>query len=254
MAVDPINIDHPHVHDMDVLLPDWIFDQIDQTEGHTIADIFPSQYSGDFDARRYQCLYPITAFCLVQLQAGKTGRQWFQLQTLIRQHEQFQVDHTKEPVRETYRTTVKKLVEVGVLEQPEDGDNMLFGLPEDKNVAPAFDRTHPDNIRDQITMDDPDPREAFEATPWPRPDTTDRPAVVPAQLAGDQLSNPWDAGISFLTIGVALTALSVGLISVSDGTVTRSLAAALWVVFSIGIAAALVEILDQLKLGYQYPD
>lgn len=254
MTGDTMNIDHPRVHDMDVLLPDWVFDQIAQTESYTIADVFPSQHPIDYDARRHQSLYPITAFCLVQLQAGKTGREWFQLQTLIRQHERFQVDHTKDPVRETYRTTITDLVDVGVLKQRKEGGNVLFGLPDDVDIAPAFDRTHPDNILDQITMDDPHQRETVKTTPWPRPDTTDRPAVVPAQLAGDQLSSPWDAGISFLTIGVALTTLSVGLISMGDGTVTRSLAAALWAVLSIGIAAALVEILDQLKAGYQYTE
>lgn len=254
MSKDTINLDHPRVYYMYVLLPDWVFDQIAQTEAYTIADVFPSQHLSDYDARKCHSLYPITAFCLVQLQAGKTGRQWFQLQTLIRQHEQFQVDHTKDPVEGTYRTTITDLVDVGILKRRKEDGSVLYGLPDDVDVDPAFDRTHPDNILDQITMDDPDPREEVETTLWPRPDTTDRPAVIPAQLAGDQLSNPWDAGISFLTIGVALTTLSVGLISMGDGTVTGSLAAALWAVFSIGIAAALVEILDQLKAGYQYTD
>lgn len=121
-------------------------------------------------------------------------------------------------------------------------------------MAAPFDQTYEYNIQEWITVDDPAPIHDIETTVWPLPDTTARPPVVPAQLAGGQLSNPWDAGMSFITLGVALTALSVGLISIADGNVTLPIAAVLWAVLSVGIAAALVEVLDQVRAGYTYSD
>lgn len=254
MTVDTINIDRALDQDLGDHLPDWVFDEIDQSETHTLKDIFPSLAGIRTEGQHHHCFYPITAFHLVQLRTGATDQRWFRLQTLIDQHKKFQLNHTKKPGRDTYRTTFKNLVAVGILEQVEDGSDKKLGLPAERDVAPAFDRTHPDDIRDQITMDDPSPRDDVKTTVWPLPETADRPAVIPAQLAGGRLSNPWDAGMSFSTAGVALTALSVGLITIADGTVTLPVAGVLWAMFSIGIAAALVEILDQLKAGYQYSE
>jgi len=262
MAGRQFNIDRALDSDLSFLVPEWVFDELADSESHTFEDIFPSQTASNtdgypqaaIDGRKRHNLYPITAFCLVQLRVGSTDRRRVLLQTLIDQHEQFELGQTKDPNRTNYWQTLNKLVEVGLLNQVNEGKATKYELPADREVAPAFDRTHPYNIRDRIIMDDPAPPDDAEATVWPLPDTTDRPAVIPAQLLGGRLSNPWDAGVSFVSLGVALTALYAGLASINDGFLTQSVAGILWAILSIGIAAMLVDILDQLNAGYQYSE
>lgn len=254
MSVDEINIDDPLTQNLRVLIPDWVSDQIAQREEYTMEDVFPSYGDIATNGQHRHKFYPITAFCLVQLRAGASDRQWFSLRDLIRWHEQDKLGQTKDITKKTYWKTMDKLVDAGVLKRVEHDGAILFGLPPNRDVATAFDRTHKDNIRESIVMNDSTPIHNVETTIWPLPNTAARPAVTPTQLAGGQLSNPWDIGLSFITLGVALTALSVGLLAIGDGTVTLPIAAILWAVFSIGIAAALIEVLDQVTAGYTYPD
>ena len=262
MSGEQFNIDRPLMCNLKPLLPKWVVDQIDQSEATTIEDIFPSlaaSNTGGYapiarNGQRRHSLYPITAFCLVQLRVGSTDRRWFPLRELIDQHKQFEIGHTKDPDKTTYEKTIKRLVEAGLLERVKDGKTTKYGLASNQDVAPAFDRTHPYNIRDRITMDDPTATDDTEAMLGPLPNTADRPAVIPAQIRGGRLSNPWDAGVSFVVLGVALTVLCTGLAASTSGFLTRPVVSVLWAVLSVGIAAMLVEILDQLKAGYQYSE
>ncbi|WP_152420940.1 hypothetical protein [Halorubrum coriense] len=254
MSVDQINIDDPLTQNLRVLIPDWVSDQIAQSEEYTMKDVFPSYGDIVTNGQHRHKFYPITAFCLVQLRAGATDRQWFRLGDLIRWHEQNNLGQTRDITRKTYWKTIDKLVDAGILKRVEHNGAILFALPPNRDVAAAFDGTHTDNIRESIVMNDPTPIHNVETTIWPLPNTAARPAVTPAQLGGGRLSNPWDVGLSFITLGVALTALVGGLLAFGDGTVTRPIADVLWAVCSLGIAAALVEVLDQVATGYTYSD
>lgn len=252
MTGELINIDQPIDLDADLLLPDWVKEHIEQTEASTFEEVFSSQ--GLEDARRGSKVYPMTAFCLLQLCRGPGNMRWIRPSTLQNRHKKGKLNYAEKAKTQTYSSTLKDLAAAGVVERDKDGKTTKYGLPPGREIAPAFDPANPENRLDRITMDDPDPKSDPATALWALPSMSDRPAVIPAQVATGRFGNPWDAGLVFLTLGVGLAVQYTGKLSFGGANLSMTVAGLLWGLLAVGIAAMLVEVLDQVRAGYHSPE
>jgi len=252
-----INIDRPHDLDTDFVLPDWVAETIAQSDDYSFEDVFVSQTQQNKIERvkqqGKQKLYPLTTFCLLQLLTANRGESYHQLDSIIGQHKQWKIGYERDPSRGTYWKHVDELVAAGVIRRVKDGQKTKFGLPEGHDLAPAFDPDNPDNALDRITMDDPTPRDGFESVLWPTLRNIDRPPIPAASSVGP-VPNPWVGGLNLLMTGVGLTALYVSTPILGSPDLTTPAPAMLWLVMSVGIAAMVVDALDQFRTGYQEVD
>ncbi|APW98861.1 hypothetical protein CHINAEXTREME_14200 [Halobiforma lacisalsi AJ5] len=249
---EEINIDRPASLDADTVLPDWVYEVLEENDV-AFEDIFGTlaEDTGKFcKGLNGRDLYRVTVFCLLQLLIARTNRRCHQLGKIIDQHKQWQIGYERGPAYNTYWNAVDNLVDAGIVERVNDGKKIKFGLPEGKDIAPAFQPDNPDNILDRITLDDPTPRDELEARIVPGLRQTVRPQIrsVSGYLAW--LGNTWDLGLKALIVGVALTAVYVE--TPLFGAVGPTLAAGIfWGFISFGMTAMGVDILDQVRAGYQ---
>jgi hypothetical protein len=251
-----INIDRPYYLETDVVLADWVEDTIAQSDDDSFEDVFVSQKqnTSEFCERlNKQKLYPLTVFCLLQLLTANREASHHRLGAIIDQHKQWKIGYERPISDETYENHVGELVDAGVIREVEDGSTTKFGLPEGRDLAPAFDPANPDNALDRITMDDPIPSDNFETMLWPVLRNIDRPPIPAASSIGP-IPNPWVGGLNLLLTGLGLTALYASTPIFGSPDLTTPAPALLWAVLSVGIAAMVVDALDQVRTGYQEVD
>jgi len=251
-----INLDRPYDLDTDFVLPDWVAETIAQSDDYSFEDVFVSQTQNVSEFCKQigkQKLYPLTVFCLLQLLTANRGESYHRLGAIIDQHKQWKIGYERDPSKGTYWKHVDELVAAGVITRVNDGSTTKFGLPEGRDLAPAFDPGNPDNALDRTTMDDPTPRDAFESVLWPTLRNIDRPPIPAASSVGP-VPNPWVGGLNLLLTGVGLTALYLSTPIFGSPDLTTPAPAILWLVMSVGIAAMVVDTLDQFRTGYQEVD
>jgi len=249
-----INLDQPgDLRDASVI-PWWAKCEIEKNDGIQLYDIFPSKQdlfeahqSGRKDLNRK--IYPLTLFSLIQLLTAERNENYFSSREIRLRHKKWMSQYEDKCDKETYRVIFQQLISVGLIDTKEYGE-LKYGLPEGKSVAPTFDPANAKNRLDDIVFDSPTKKKEEYRNTWV-PISLQPLEVNPKDALSGPFGTLWHSSWIFLATWFLLSVAWASRPWMETFDPTASIIVVFWALISVATAALVVDVLDQVRRGYQ---